>query len=227
MKIAVFGRTPESKAQILKAVKKAGFNYSEKKPDLIISYGGDGTFLFAERKYPGIPKALFRYSKICKKCHNLPINHALELIKKKKYRLVAHRKLQARVNKTKMLATNDIVIRNAIPTHALRFKISINGKQIKDEFIGDGIVVATTFGSTAYFESITRKKFKKGIGVAFNNTTVKQPPLFLNENAKIKVKITRGEAFLAADNEPKMAMLTAGKSITITASKKKTKLITF
>jgi len=126
-----------------------------------------------------------------------------------------------------MLATNDIVIRNAIPTHALRFKISINGKQIKDEFIGDGIVVATTFGSTAYFESITRKKFNKGIGVAFNNTTVKQPPLFLNENAKIKVKITRGEAFLAADNEPKMAMLTAGKSVTITASKKKTKLITF
>ena len=79
MKIAVFGKTPESKHELAAAAEKEGFEYEEKLPDIVISYGGDGTFLRAERKYPGVIKALFRYSNICKKCHNLPINHALAI----------------------------------------------------------------------------------------------------------------------------------------------------
>ncbi len=227
MKIAVYGKTPESKAQLLKAIKKAGFTYDEKKPELVISYGGDGTFLWAERTYPGIPKALFRHSTICKKCHNLPIDHALALLNKRKYRIISHHKLQARIGTTALLATNDIVIRNALPTHALRFTVTVNGKRINREFIGDGIVVATTFGSTAYFHSITRKTFTKGIGIAFNNTTVEQKPLFLPEKAVIKLTVTRGEGLLAADNEQRMVVITPGKSVTIQVSKKKTKLISF
>lgn len=227
MKIAVYGKTPESKKELLKAAKKAGFVYDEKKPDLVISYGGDGTFLWAERTYPGVTKALFRYSKICKKCHNLPIDHALALIKKKKYKIVNHNKLEARVDTTKLLAVNDIVIRNALPTHAIRFTLEINGRKLDNEFIGDGIVVATPFGSTAYFQSIARKTFANGIGIAFNNTTVQQKPLFLPENSLIKLTITRGEAFVVADNEPRMIVLTPGKSMTIKISNKKARILSF
>ncbi len=227
MKIAVYGKTPESKKELLKAAKKEGFAYNEKKPDLVISYGGDGTFLWAERKYPGVTKALFRYSKICKKCHDLPIDHAFALIKKKKYKIINHNKLEARVDKTTLLAVNDIVIRNALPTHAIRFTLEINGRKIDGEFIGDGIVIATPFGSTAYFHSIARKTFSKGIGIAFNNTTVQHKPLFLPENSRIKLTITRGEAFIVADNEPRMVVLTPGKSATIKISNKKAKLLSF
>jgi len=227
MKISIFGKTPESKSQLLRAVKNAGFVYDEKKPDIIISYGGDGTFLWAEREYPGVPKVLFRYSKICKKCHDLPIEHALKLLKKKKYKIKEHNKLQAKLYKRTLYAANDITIRNAVPTHAIRFKLLINNKQYKDEFIGDGLVIATTFGSTGYFESITRKNFKKGMGIAFNNTVVSQKPLILPKDTKIKVIITRGEAIVAADNEPKLHLLVGGKSITINTSKKKIKIISF
>ncbi len=227
MKIAVYGKTPESKAQLQKAARKAGFTYDEKKPDIVVSYGGDGTFLWAERKYPGIPKALFRYSKTCKKCHNLPIDHALELIKKRKYKIIQHLKLEAKVNSTTLIGTNDIVIRNAMPTHAIRFTLAINGRKIAEELIGDGIVVATPFGSTAYFHSITKKNFKKGIGIAFNNTTEAILPIFLSERAKIQLTMTRGEAFVVADNEPRMVVLTKGKSVTITVSNKKARIIEF
>ncbi len=227
MKIAVYGKTPESKAQLLKAVRKAGFAYDEKKPDLVISYGGDGTFLWAERKYPGIPKALFRYSKTCKKCHNLPIDHALELIRKRKYRIIQHSKLEVKINSTVLTAANDIVIRNALPTHAIRFTLTVNGKKMKEEFIGDGIVIATPFGSTAYFHSITKKNFKKGIGIAFNNTTTIHPPIFLSEKSKIQLTMTRGEAFVVADNEPRMVVLTPGKKAMITISRKKARIIEF
>lgn len=227
MKIAVFGKTPESKQELLMAAKKAGFTYDEKEPDIIISYGGDGTFLRAERKYPGVIKALFRYSNICKKCHNLPIDHALALIKKKKYKIASYAKLEARVGKTVLLGTNDIVIRNAMPTHAVRFTLQINGKSINGEFIGDGIVAATPFGSTAYFHSITQKTFTKGKGIAFNNTTIAHKPLFLPDKSRITLTITRGEAFAVTDNEPRMIVMTPGMKITITTSKNKIRIISF
>ncbi len=226
IKIAIYGKTPESKAQLQKEIQKSGFILDENKPEIVISYGGDGTFLWAERKYPGIPKALFRYSNVCKKCHNLPITHALQLIKKRKYKLISHKKLQAKVDKTVLLATNDIVVRNSLPTHAIRFTIKINGKESK-EHIGDGIVIATTFGSTGYFHSITRQKFSKGMGIAFNNTTIEQKPIFLPESARIELKLTRGEAFVVTDNEPRTILLTPGKSVTITTSSKKAKLVSF
>jgi NAD+ kinase len=227
MKIAVFGKTPESKQQLLAAAKKAGFTYDEREPNIIISYGGDGTFLRAERKYPGIAKALFRYSNICKKCHNLPIDHALALIKKKNYKIAILPKLEARIGKALLTAANDVVVRNAMPIHAIRFTIQVNGKKINEEFIGDGIVAATPFGSTAYFNSITRKTFSKGIGIAFNNTTKAHKPLLLPENTRITLTITRGEAFAVADNEPRMIVMTPGEKITITKSKNKTRIISF
>lgn len=223
MKIAVYGKTPESKTQLQKEIRKSGFQYDEKNPDIVISYGGDGTFLSAERKYPGIPKALFRYSKICKKCHNLPITHALELIKKKRYKIIEHKKLEAKG----FLAVNDIVIRNRNPTHAIRFVLEINGKQVNGEIIGDGIVVSTPFGSTAYFHSITRKTFQKGLGIAFNNTIEEHPPVFLNEKSRIKLTLTRGEALIGADNNPKVLILKQGNSAIIKTSSKKAKLISF
>lgn len=226
-KIAIYGKTPESKEELKKELKKVGFIYEEDKPDTVITYGGDGTFLWAERKYPGTPKALFRHSKVCKKCHNLPIIHALELLKKKKYTIKEFNKIQAQACKTKILAANDIVIRNLQPTHAVRFTVKVNGKKIDEEFVGDGIVAATSFGSTAYFHSITRKTFNKGIGIAFNNTTKHHPPLFLPETAKIEIKITRGEAGLVTDNEPRMIVLKPGNKIRITGTKKKVKIIQF
>lgn len=227
VKVAIFGKTPESKEQLKKEIKKFGFLYTEERPEIVITYGGDGTFLWAERKYPGIPKALFRYSKTCVKCHDLPIKHALELLREKKYTIKTHNKIQAQIETTKLLGTNDIVIRNALPTHAVRFLLKVNGKQINDEFVGDGIVAATTFGATAYFHSITRKTFNKGIGIAFNNLTKEHKPLFLPETAKIELTVTRGEAFLVSDNEPRMVILTPGKTVKITGTKEKAKIIQF
>jgi len=34
MKLSVFGKTPEKKAELREAIKQAGFIYSEKQPDI-------------------------------------------------------------------------------------------------------------------------------------------------------------------------------------------------
>lgn len=227
MKIAIFGKTPQSKAQLRKEVEAFGFTYNEKKPDVVISYGGDGTFLRSERAYPGVVKSLFRYSKICKKCHDLPIEHALQLLKKKKYHVVENLTLSAAVDERRFTAVNDLTIRNAEPTHALRFTITVNGKRLPHEYIGDGVVIATPHGSSAYFHSITRRNFNAGIGVAFNNTTEEHAPLLLDERKKIVVTITRGFAHICSDNDPEVLTVTRGTKITIQRGKQKSKVVVF
>lgn len=226
MKIAVFGKTPESKKQLERAISSFGFKLVTRNPDIVISYGGDGTLLMSEHKYPGIPKAPFRYSKICNKCHDLPILHALELLENQKYRLEEFIKIETKIGKKKLTAANDIIVRNKEPTSALRFSLEIDGEK-KGEYIGDGVVVATPLGSSAYFNSITRKTFKRGIGIAFNNTVRQQKPVYLSENSKIKIKIIRMTAQVAADNNPKILELKEGKSLTIKKSTEKTNLVLF
>jgi len=75
------------------------------------------------------------------------------------------------------------------------------------EFIGDGLVVATPFGSTGYYRSITDSYFELGIGIAFNNSTEQADSLVVKEQRQIKVLITRGPALLYADNQTKIINL--------------------
>ena len=47
-------------ARVKRHLKKHGFSYTRLKPDFVVSLGGDGTFLVAERLYPGVPKLIAR-----------------------------------------------------------------------------------------------------------------------------------------------------------------------
>jgi len=198
-----------------------------KNPEILVSCGGDGTLLFAERSYPGIPKLILRHNSICKKCEFVDHEEALNIIIKKQYQLKSYPKIdvliKTRRGEIRRIATNDVIIRNILPYKALRFKVKIKD-QINKEFIGDGVVVASAFGSTGYFHSITRKNFTTGIGIAFNNTTEPQHPFFLN-NQEIEIEITRDEAHLTTDNYEKIFTLHEGDKIFLRKSEYTLKVI--
>ena len=42
--------------RVVKVLNMFGHDIDNNKPDFVITYGGDGTVLYAERRYPGIPK---------------------------------------------------------------------------------------------------------------------------------------------------------------------------
>ena len=224
MKIVIFGRNKEVISKYKKQIKKNSLVYDEKNPDIVISLGGDGTFLMAERVYPGVPKLLIRDKNVCIKCDWDSLSPILNRLKNGKYKIEEHRKLEA-IYKKKVFAINDIVIRNDNPVHAIRFFLSVNGKRVNGELIGDGVVIATPFGSTAYYYSITKKTFKKGIGIAFNNLAEKLENMNVSDNAKVDIKITRGNATLSWDNEEKTPILKKGDKIIIKLSKETAKIV--
>lgn len=221
-RIAIFGRNGFENLNDL--LKKYNFIIDETNPEIIISYGGDGTFLMSERAFPQIPKVLIRNSNICNKCHNHPTEHVLEKIYKEEYKTTEYTKLKARVKNKELTCTNDFVIRNKLPTHALRFIVIVNDNS-SEELIGDGIVISTPFGSTGYYYSITRKNFTKGIGIAFNNLHKQKEHLNINEQDKIKIEITRGDAVLVSDNNPTIIELKEGDIIEIQKSEEVAKVI--
>lgn len=209
-------------------LSKFGLLEVQSDPDVVISYGGDGTYLMSEVEYPGIPKVMIRDSKVCKKCINLPVPEILKKLSERNYIENKLIKLDAFYGENKYTVVNDIIISHTLPTEAIRYKIYINNIPYIDgrEIIGDGVVVATPFGSGAYYRSITDGVFSVGIGLAFNNSTEQIDHIVLRETNAIRFELTRGRAVLAVPGQP-IHHVMEGESVTIAASKEMGKVLTF
>jgi hypothetical protein len=184
----------------------------KRNPELVVVFGGDGTVLKAEEKFPGIPK-LFFY-KTCRKF-------------KLYERIKEEMKLAVYLNGKKVFTVlNDVNIHYQLP-RALRFSVKVNHFDFGKNLIGDGLVVSTPFGANAYFRVITGRGFTKGIGIAYNNVLGKDRNRVdkykvVDENSKIEVTVNREEGFLGADSFDKVYRITKGDKILIKKSKNKT-----
>ena len=102
---------------------------------------------------------------------------------------------------------------------SVRFRIWFDGRPYEagqdGEIIGDGFIVCTPFGSTAYFNQITRGEFWEGIGVAFMYTNQHTNHLIVPESIEVRAEVTRGPAVLAHDSAPEYIDLTDGDTLTI------------
>ncbi len=222
MRAVIFGKR---KDEIKTLIENSDFEVVDANPEIVISYGGDGTIMQSEYEFPGIPKVVLRGSHICKLCSNLPNDEVLRRVKDNKYSVLEIQKLKAEAKGETFFGLNDVVIHNDDTRHAIRYTIEINGVPISEEIIGDGIVVATPFGSTGYYRSITDSFFEVGVGLAFNNSTEQADHVVLKEDAKIKIGITRGPARLYIDNQEKSVELREGEYATVEKSNEVAKII--
>lgn len=212
MRIAVVSRKENNIADILKGL---GHKVVSWKPEMVIAFGGDGTFLKSERDYPNVPKVFIYGSETCKSCCVNDIDKILQNIPGLKFR--EEIKLEAEVHGKRIFALNEINV-HYNPPRALRFDVRLNGKLVGENVIGDGIVVSTPFGSTAYFHAITGRKFMKGIGIAFNNPTKKLRTIIAKENSEIEIVIKRENGIVAWDDSLKTIPIKEGDVIRIRKS---------
>ncbi len=196
--ILLFGKDHHQLAPI---IKKLGFAVTEASPDFVASFGGDGTLMESEHLYPGIPKIVLKNSAICKKCSSHTNEEVLRRVISSQYSIETMPKLEVTAHQKTLTALNDIILHNQNPRHAIRYALTVNDAPVGSEIIGDGIVVATPFGSSAYYRSITDSFFELGIGLAFNNSTEQSDHMVLKEQSVIKIRIIRGPAVIYADNQ--------------------------
>ncbi len=217
-KALIFGN---NKHEAYALLHNAGLTLVEKDPDLVVCYGGDGTFLHAEHAHPGIPKLMLRDSRVCKLCPPLSNEVVIARLREKKFKKIEIEKLECRAKGKTLYGVNDIVVHNKDPRHAMRYTLSIDGvRQGAGEIIGDGIVAATPLGSTGYYRSIADSFFEVGIGLAFNNSTEQLDHMVLTDERKITLHVVRGPAVVYADNQSEYIELEAGEETHIVKSKK-------
>ena len=206
--------------KVRKVLAAEGFELVEEKPDFIVCYGGDGTVLFSERKFPGIPKLIIKTSRACRMYdYDLnDLNMLLSKIKAGNYQIHTEMKLETQAKGKRLVGLNEIQIHLKLPIYAVRFSFSVDKKEY-DNLIGDGVIVAASFGSTGYYKATGGKSFEKGIGISFNNLHNRNVRSFVvPEDSVIKLTVSRGPAWLLADNNENFIELNAGDSASIRKS---------
>lgn len=212
MKVVLFGSDLGSVEPL---VARHGLERVTRNPEVVISVGGDGTLLSAEREFPGVPKLPLRQSATSRKIHNHSWEFLLGRLARGELVLTTQMKLVCLCGDRKLFGLNDIIFHNEVITSAVRYTVAINGERQSGEIIGDGLIVATPFGSTAYYRSITHSIFQVGIGMAFNNSTEPLQHLVLSEDSVIEVRVLRGPALVAADNDRNWISMAEGDTFTV------------
>jgi NAD+ kinase len=222
--------------RIVEILDMFGHDIDNNKPDFVITYGGDGTVLYSERKYPGVPKiTVIPVAKVADgsigfKCmySETELEDVLIKIDNGEYKLKEEIKLETTFQGRKYLSLNEVQLHNSSPIKAVRFSVHIEDEVLFENVIGDGVVIATPFGSSAYYSSVGGEKFDKGIGIALNNPyNVKSKPVVIDEDFDydINIKILRDDGLLLSDNDNNMIKAKGGDKIVVKRSKDTAKFV--
>ena len=200
---------------------------------IVVVLGGDGSILHAARTYD--EPTILPVRTGTSKGHQTSLDAAdlLEAVETIEtgtdYRLETHHYLRAASEAADLpagfTALNDVCLHHREPTMAAEFGVRLHTDartRAYPDLVGDGVVVATPFGSSAYFRSITGRTFERGIGVAFNNVHwPEDAPEYvrLPADARVEVAVTETEnaaaAVLTRDNHPEPVTLEPGAPVEI------------
>lgn len=167
------------------------------KADAIITVGGDGTVLFAQRLAPNVPILGINLGGRGFLADVRPneVRRALKMLRAGKLEAVERDRL-AGVAHGKRLpdALNDVVVCPARVGKTLTLRVSINGEVAMD-VRGDGVIVATPTGSTAYAHAaggpVIDPSLKVLLVVPICPSHPRPAPLIVPMDSRIEVEPTR------------------------------------
>lgn len=229
MDVTLFGAQAGDLRPLIEA--HANLRLVEDDPEVVVCFGGDGTLLAAELRWPNVPKVPLRNSRRGFRCVAGPPEEVIEQLAEDRLARTEHLKIECAVHHAEtehversLLAINEFTVHKGRSNASVRFQVWFDDQRYGDggdhEIIGDGLMVSTPFGSTAYFNQITRGVFWSGIGVAFMYTPDHTNHLIVPEDTVIRVRITRGPAVLAHDNSSEYIDLTESDELTVRKAEK-------
>lgn len=214
---------------------------------ILVTLGGDGTILHAARTFSDptiLPvrtgnskgyKTTLEAEQLVATLDELDSGQQGEAVPATTYQKIAAYRDESQLRGV-FDAVNEISVHHSSPTKAAVLSIRIQDSDEYHEFdrvIGDGVLVATPFGPTAYYRSITEGTISQGLGVAVNNvhTPVDTPQyLQLSSDGFVEVEMLESEhasnAILTRDNADEMYELPIREPVTIRHSPETVEILT-
>ena len=209
------------------------------KKDLVITVGGDGTFLRASHFVEDSPmlgvnmdpqRKVGFFTRSTEKDFAIKFNN----LREGKAKIVELPRLKVHIA-GKIIpdrALNEVFFGDRLPFKMCRYKLTIGRKS--EEQRSSGVLISTGAGSHAWMQSARGKRFP--ITSEKMEYLVREPYHLLNRKGKLaqgftgsKIKITSrdGHNFVVIDALSKSYPLPAGKTATITLAKRKLRLVEF
>lgn len=209
--------------------------------DLIITVGGDGTFLRASHFVGDTPMLgvnIDPASKLGFYTSATAADFAQKFRKLRvgKFKIIALPRLQIEISRKALpdLALNEVFFGDRLPYKMCRYKLTINGRS--EEQRSSGVLVSTGAGSHAWMQSAGGKRFP--ITAEKMEYLVREPYHLLNRKGRLrqgfvgpkgKIQITSRDKnnFIIIDALTKLYPLPAGKTATIRMAKERVRLVTY
>jgi NAD+ kinase len=144
-----------AESELAKRGRLGGGKYlNELKADLIVTVGGDGTVLKTAMTIPDEETPILAVN-MGRRGYLTEVEPgkamaAIDSFMKGNYRLEKRAKLEVDMNGTHVVdALNELVVSSGSPAKMLDLKIGVDSEQLL-QFRGDGVIVSTATGSTAY-----------------------------------------------------------------------------
>lgn len=216
----------------------ASTNKMQKEADMLIVLGGDGAILEAARLFAGTKPAIaginlghLGFLTLDEPCKAMDV---LEKIKTCNYRIENRAMLKTKVYRKKSnvfsgIALNDIVVQRAPKLRIINVSVSISGSLI-NTFHGDGLIVSTPTGSTAYSLSaggpIVPPWVKAFILCPLNCHNLSARPVILSNKEVVKATLSSkySKVELVLDGQVSFP-LEDGDEVEITEAPQKAKIV--
>ena len=243
MKIGIVARTDKKEAmeltkkiiEILKDhevfVDESMKNYFKKdtikKVDFIVTVGGDGTILRTFRKYKDTPvlpvnMGTHGYLTEINPEDYLKIPDILQ-----KHKIEERSKLSVIKNGKKIgEVLNEVIMRAREPTKVANFLLRYNNSE--ETITGDGVIVATPTGSTAYSLSaggpVVHIKTKAIVITPLASLNRKNLPKIIPDTFEVKIKNLGRDSYLVMDGE-NFGIMKVNEEVVIKKSDNKAKFV--
>jgi len=143
----------KNSAKLLK--QKSGINFDDlcKKSDFLVTIGGDGTLISVARRSYNYNKSVLgiNLGTLGFLTTILPneLDEFLNDFVNDNYKIDKRMMIQANIGLSESVAFNDIVIRGKSVAHMINLEAYVDGNKF-NTYYGDGLVISTPTGSTAY-----------------------------------------------------------------------------
>ena len=199
--------------------------------DLVLSFGGDGTVLAALSFFPQCPVLAVNFGNVgfLTAGDREELTEMLQSVLDGKYIISERSVLECVHPQGTDYAVNEIVVRGA--TRLITVELSINEQHIR-RVRGDGVIVGTATGSTAYFlaagSPIVMPELRCMIIAGLNEYDFRSRHLVVTSDSQIRLEISphthEKEIYLSADGKEKVP-LEIGDEVIIRESERQAKLI--